>query len=150
MTNAAQSEPSATPGARHFTGSCHCGAVEFQVELGPNFQGSRCNCSICTKLGGTGCIVKPAMFKLVRGQEQLASYEWGARISKRYFCKHCGTHCYGVGFLEYVGGDFVSVNLNVLDGLDVNELSLVYWDGRHDNWFAGARSTPWPLHAPVA
>ncbi len=150
MTDNVPPLPSVAATSRRLTGNCHCGAVEFEVELGQDFQGNRCNCSICTKLGLTGTIVKPESFRLVHGQDQLASYEWGARISKRYFCKHCGVHCYGKGFLEYVGGDFVSVNVNALEGIDVNELPLVHWDGRHDNWFAGARPTPWPIHPPAA
>jgi hypothetical protein len=66
-------------------------------------------------------------------------------MSTRYFCKICGVHCFGRGFLEMLGGDFVSVNFNTLDGVDVNQLELLHWDGRHNNWQAGARKTPWPV-----
>jgi hypothetical protein len=41
----------------------------------------------------------------------------------------------------------VSVNLHCVDGFDVSRTTLVYWDGRHDNWNAGPRSTPWPIDA---
>mgnify|MGYP003376882879 CR=1 FL=1 len=44
-------------------GSCLCGDVQFEVEV-DLAQGSRCNCTICTKLGATGAIVKPAAFTL--------------------------------------------------------------------------------------
>jgi hypothetical protein len=128
-------------------GSCHCGAVRFEVILAPDFQGSRCNCSICTKTAVTGSIVKPDAFRLVTGEAECGSYVWGGKVSTRCFCKHCGVHCYGVGHLAVLGGDFVSINLNCLDDLDVSELSLVHWDGRHDNWMAGPRSTAWPLLA---
>jgi hypothetical protein len=125
-------------------GGCHCGAVRFEVALAPDFKGSRCNCSICAKSAVTGAIVKPEAFRLLTGQDALGGYQWGAKISTRHFCKHCGIQCFGVGHLEQVGGDFVSVNLNALDELDVSLLDIVYWDGRHDNWMAGPRSTPWP------
>jgi hypothetical protein len=125
-------------------GGCHCGAVRFEVDLEPGFRAGRCNCSICAKVAQTGCIVKPAAFRLTAGEDSLAKYTWGARISTRHFCKHCGVHCFGAGHLAEIGGDFVSANLNCLDAVDVNELELVYWDGRHDNWMAGPRSTPWP------
>ena len=136
------------PVTRH--GSCHCGAVKFSVELEPGFQAGRCNCSICMKIAQTGVIVKPSAFTLLEGEESLGRYVWGHKISTRHFCKHCGIHCFGAGHLAEIGGDFVSPNLNCLDDFDVNSLSLVHWDGRHDNWEGGPRSTPWPLDAEPA
>ena len=35
--------------ARRHAGSCHCGAVRFQVRVDAT-PGTRCNCSICTKV----------------------------------------------------------------------------------------------------
>jgi hypothetical protein len=126
-------------------GSCHCGAVRFEVKLDDPGAGTRCNCSVCTKTGVTGSIVKPAAFALLSDESALGSYAWGAKISTRYFCKHCGVHCFGKGFLAEIGGDFVSVNMACLEGVDVSLLKIVHWDGRHDNWYAGPRDTPWPI-----
>jgi hypothetical protein len=98
----------------------------------------------------TGQIVKPDAFALVAGEESLGTYVWGGKISTRFFCRHCGIHCFGRGYLIEVGGDYVSVNLNCLDGVDPSELAIVYWDGRHDNWHAGPRTTPWPVSAPAS
>jgi hypothetical protein len=129
------------------TGGCHCGAVRFEVELPEELHGSRCNCSVCAKIGQTAAIVKPRAFRLLSDERQATGYAWGARISTRYFCKECGVHCFGRGHLAEVGGDYVSVNLNCLDNVDVNTLQVIHWDGRHDNWQAGPRPTPWPIHA---
>lgn len=131
-------------------GSCHCGAVKFSVALGPDFQAGRCNCSICMKIAQTGVIVKPSAFKLLAGEESLGKYAWGMQVSTRHFCQHCGIHCFGSGHLKELGGDFVSPNLNCLDDFDVNALSVVHWDGRHNNWEGGPRSTPWPLDGVTA
>jgi hypothetical protein len=131
-------------------GGCHCGAVRFEVSLEPGFKGSRCNCSICAKTAVTGAIVKPDAFRLVAGQDSLGGYQWGAKVSTRHFCKRCGIQCFGAGYLEVIGGDFVSVNLNALDDFDVSLLDIVHWDGRHDNWMNGPRSTPWPLLAAAS
>jgi hypothetical protein len=57
---------------------------------------------------------------------------------------NCGVHCFARGHLDVLGGDYVSVNLNALDGVDVDDGKVVYWDGRHDNWQAGPRNKPWP------
>lgn len=132
-------------------GSCHCGAVRYEVQADPARGGSRCNCSVCTKLGAFGSIVKPDAFKLLTPEAELGSYQWGAKISTRYFCKACGTHCFGKGHLAEVGGDFVSFSYNTVDELEISELPVVYWDGRHNNWHAGPASKPWPiLAAPAA
>ncbi len=130
-------------------GSCHCGAVRFEVvtELGKGV--SRCNCTICTKLGATGTLVKPDAFTLLSGESSLGQYEWGGKVSKRSFCRACGVYCFGKGHLEVLGGDFVSVNVNCLDDVDQGKLEVSYWDGRHDNWQAGMRSTPWPIHGAI-
>lgn len=105
---------------------------------------TRCNCSICTKLGVTGQLVKPAALTVLAGEDQLASYSFRDPNAQRCFCKRCGTHVFGRGDLEVLGGPFVSININTLDGIEPNDLHVVYWDGRHDNWMAGPRDTPWP------
>jgi hypothetical protein len=129
-------------------GSCHCGEVRYEVVLDPS-QGTRCNCTICTKLGLTGAIVKPSAFTLLSDEAALASYSRAPEVANRYFCPRCHVHCFGKGHLATLGGDFVSVNLNTLDEHDLATTTIGYWDGRHDNWLAGTRPTPWPLHPPA-
>jgi hypothetical protein len=132
-------------GEKTFAGGCHCGKVRFEatVELGAG--GGRCNCSVCTKINPLAAIIKPEAFRLLTGESDLSAYAWGPKISTRFFCKHCGVHCFGKGHLAEVGGDFVSINLQTLDGVDPNTLTVTYWDGRHNNWQAGSRPTPWPI-----
>jgi hypothetical protein len=125
------------------SGSCHCGDVRFEVDIDAT-AGSRCNCSICTKTSITGGIVKPSAFVLLTDESKLSMYEWGGKISKRYFCKRCGVHCFARGHLEQLGGDYISVNLNCLDDLDMRDVSLIFWDGRHNNWQGGPRKEAWP------
>jgi hypothetical protein len=130
---------------RTHRGSCHCGDVTFEVELDAS-RGTRCNCTICTKLGVTGAIVKPAAFRLKSDESKLASYSRHPEIASRFFCARCHVQCFGRGHLEVLGGDFVSINLNTLDDHDVGTATQVaYWDGRHDNWQAGMRPSPWPV-----
>src|SRR5690349_13137447 len=88
------------------SGGCHCGAVRFEIDLAPGQPASRCNCSACTKISPTTRVAKPAAFRLLAGEESLSTYEWGGKSSKRYFCKHCGVHCFGRGHLDVLGGDY--------------------------------------------
>ncbi|MCA9619557.1 MAG: GFA family protein [Myxococcales bacterium] len=122
-------------------GSCHCGAVRYEVEIDAT-HGSQCNCTVCTKVGGIGAIVKPPAFRVVAGEDQLTTY--GRPEAARFFCRTCGVHCFGKGDIPELGGAFVSVRLNTLDDVDPAEIHLGHWDGFHDNWHAGMRETPWP------
>jgi hypothetical protein len=124
-------------------GSCHCGDVRFEVVVDAT-SASKCNCSVCTKINQTGGIVKPEAFVLLTDEAKLGTYAWGGRTSTRYFCKNCGVHCFGRGHLPQLGGDYVSVNFNCLDDIDLRDVSVVYFDGRHNNWQAGTRNEPWP------
>lgn len=144
MANERANESASNPGVTKHGGSCHCGAVRFEVDIDAS-AGGRCNCSVCTKLSPIGGIVKPGAFTLLSDESKLRSYEWGAKISKRYFCGECGVYCFGKGHLAEVGGDYVSVNLNTLDDVDPSQVKITYWDGRHDNWQAGPRETPWRI-----
>jgi len=128
------------------TGSSHCGKVRFEVEADLR-TASRCNCSICTKTSATGVVAKPSAFQLLTPEGALGQYAFGGRTATRFFCSACGIHCFLRGHLEQLGGDYVSVNVNCLDGVDPAKLDLVYWDGRHDNWQAGPRKSPWPVAA---
>lgn len=135
----------AISGTKTYTGGCHCGAVRYEVELDLGKPIGRCNCSICTKVASTGTSVKPAAFRLLAGEESLSRYAFGPAAA-RFFCRSCGIHVYGGGDIPELGGAFVSVNCNTLDDVDPNhDLQIGYWDGRHDNWMAGMRDTPWPI-----
>lgn len=127
-------------------GSCHCGDVRYEAELDAS-QGSKCNCSVCTKLGASGCVVKPDAVRVVQGEDKLASFTRFPEIGTRFYCARCHVYLFSKGHLAELGGDFISVNLNTIDGWDPAEVTYEYWDGRHDNWQAGTRATPWPVRA---
>jgi hypothetical protein len=127
------------------TGSCHCGAVRFEAEVDLAAGVTRCNCTICTKTAWLAARMKPEQFRLLAGEEALGSYEWGGKVAKRHFCTKCGVYLYGKGYLEVLGGAFVSINVNALDGVEVNHLPVKHWDGRHNNWQAGMRDEPWAI-----
>lgn len=136
--------PSAS-GAKVHSGSCHCGAVRFEAELDLGAGATRCNCSVCMKVGSTNFTLKPSAFRLLAGAESISEYRVGASPNSRAFCKQCGVHVFGQGHVEQMGGAFVSVNVNTLDGVELSSLKIQYWDGRHNNWAAGMRPEPWPM-----
>lgn len=125
------------------TGSCHCGKVRIEADLDLSAGSGRCNCSICAKLRAWTVIVKPQAVRLLAGESELSSYEWGAKISSRMFCKHCGVHVFSRGYLEEVGGDYCSVSVAVLD-LEPATLDMIpvrYFDGLNNNWMSSPAHT---------
>jgi len=91
-------------------------------------------------------MVKPNAFRLLAGAEILGEYRASeSSPNRRAFCKRCGIHVFGQGYVEEIGGDFVSVNTHCVEGVELSALKIGYWDGRHDNWAAGTRPEPWPV-----
>ncbi|MFP2926100.1 GFA family protein [Pyxidicoccus sp. 3LG] len=145
MTTETQAQQTAN-NVKKYVGGCHCGTVRFEAELDLSTPVNRCNCTICSKVGGSTMNIKPNAFRLLAGAQSLGEYRVGgsANPNSRSFCKHCGIVCFGGGFVEELGGDFRAVSVNCLDDVDLTQLTYQYWDGLNDNWGAGPRPQPWP------
>ena len=146
MSKHETTNPAASSSLKTHSGGCHCGRLRFEAELDLSAPVGRCNCSICTKMNQSGVIVKPAAFRVTQGEDFISEYHLSLAPNRRVFCKHCGTQVFGAGHIPEVGGDFVSVNVNTLDDVEPMDLTYQYWDGRHNNWMAGPRPTPWRIH----
>lgn len=135
---------SSTPGTLEtFHGSCHCGAVRFEVDLDLAAGTGKCNCTLCTKLRYWGALVGPTALRVLSGEEALRDYQRSPAIHN-YFCGRCGVRPFGRGRLEELGGDYASVNLACLDDLDPSRLAeapVRYFDGRRDNWWEAPAET---------
>lgn len=114
--------------AQTFSGSCHCGAVAFTVEVDPE-QSLKCNCSICSKLGAVWAFAPKAKFTLTAGQAEQGDYLFNTRDLHHRFCTRCGIESYAEAVAPD-GTPTVGINLRCLDGLDVDKLSPRAYDGR--------------------
>ena len=108
-----------------YRGSCHCGAVSFEVRttLSPAM---RCNCSLCRRKGAVMASVEPQDFKLLSGEEQLGLYQFNTNTAKHYFCKVCGIYTF---HRPRSNPNIYRVNVGCLDGVDPFALEIGLNDG---------------------
>lgn len=114
--------------AKTHSGSCHCGAVRYEVatNLTPVIS---CNCSICARTGSVLTFVPKSQFKLLSGEENLSDYQFGKKKVHHLFCKTCGIRPFGSGAMPD-GTEMIAINVRCLDGVDVSQLEVTQVDGK--------------------
>jgi hypothetical protein len=75
------------------SGTCHCSAVEFTVDLQNRLEDlRRCNCSLCRRKGAVMASVPVERLTVTKGADKLTVYQWNTRTAKHYFCSVCGIY----------------------------------------------------------
>ncbi|MGD2182646.1 GFA family protein [Lusitaniella coriacea] len=111
-----------------YQGSCHCGAITFEVEAPEHLEVDECNCSICSKSGYLHLIVPKNKFKLLSGEDNLATYTFQTGVAKHKFCKTCGIKSF---YIPRSNPDGVDVNVRCLETLP-KSMKIEQFDGI--NW----------------
>ncbi len=110
-------------------GGCHCRAVRFEAEAPRAVEVLDCNCSICSMTGFKHLIVPHRDFRLLSGEDKLASYRFGTGAAEHLFCSVCGVKSF---YQPRSHPEAWSVNLNCLDDVSRLDISTREFDGR--NW----------------
>ena len=71
------------------TSSCHCGAVQIEVEAAPETV-TECNCSICRRYGVLWAYYSPKQVRIAAGAGATDVYMWNDRSIEFHRCRHCG------------------------------------------------------------
>jgi hypothetical protein len=111
-----------------FHGSCHCGAVSFDVTMATPEKAYACNCSICSKAGWLLAFVKEGDFTLHHAPSTVQDYQFGAKRTHHFFCTTCGCRAYSQG-TDKEGKATLAVNLRCVEGLDATKLPVETFDG---------------------
>ncbi len=96
---------------KRYPGSCHCGAVTFEVELEDHILVQECNCSMCNMVGFQHVIAPASKFHLTSGAQDITTYTFNTGVAKHTFCKHCGVKPF---YTPRSNPDGISVNLRCL------------------------------------
>ena len=115
-------------------GSCHCGAVTFEIEAQENIEVEDCNCSICSKSGFLHLILPKSKFKLLTGEDSLETYTFNTGVAKHTFCKVCGVKPF---YIPRSNPGGIDVNVRCLD-VAPKSMNIVKFDGR--NWEKNAHT----------
>jgi len=112
-----------------YVGSCHCGAVRYEIDAVID-RVTQCNCSICSKKGILHHRVAPENFRLLSGEQQLGTYQFGTMVAKHHFCKICGIHTFT---RPRAAPELYTVNVRTLDNFDLQreKPEVIAFDGRH-------------------
>jgi hypothetical protein len=115
-------------------GSCHCGAVEFEVE-GELSVGFMCDCSLCRRKNAIMFRMPKEQFRLLKGEDALSLYQWNTKIAKHYFCKHCGIYTH---HQPRTKPDWIGINMGCIEDIDARALPTEIGQGSK---LSGGRET---------
>ncbi len=111
-----------------YQGSCHCGAVAYEVE--GDIQGViMCNCSMCHRKGAPLWFVPRKNLRINRGEGALQDYLFNKHHIQHRFCPTCGIHTHGEA-TDPKGNLMAAINLRCLEGVDLEKLTITPYDGR--------------------
>lgn len=95
-------------------GSCHCGAVRFEVTE-DFIRLTICHCTTCKKIsGGFGTAngrARTEAIRILTGEDSLRTYQPDEGTAKT-FCANCGSNLFGGG---WPASEHTSVRLSAID-----------------------------------
>jgi hypothetical protein len=111
-----------------YQGSCHCGAIRFEVEAPDDLQVEECNCSICAKSGFLHLIVPKSKFRLLSPEDNIITYTFNTGAARHMFCKICGIKPF---YIPRSNPDGYDINVRCLD-TKPRSIAIEQFDGQ--NW----------------
>lgn len=119
----ASSHAPASVGTRplqRYVGSCHCGAVRFEISTDfPEL--TTCDCSLCRKKNALMVKVHESQFRLLSDPAALSEYQFHTHTARHFFCATCGIYPF---HRKRVTPDFFGVNVFCLEGVDLQGIPV--------------------------
>ena len=100
--------------------TCHCGAVEIQVNLKDNIDKlKRCNCSMCKRKGTMVATIEKKDLKVIKGENKIKVYQFNTKVAKHHFCSECGIQTHNQRRSD---PNTYGINMGCIDSIEVNDL----------------------------
>ena len=110
-----------------FSGSCHCGRVNFTVDSDAPTEAMSCNCSYCRRKGMLLAFF-PTSLVQIEGRDALKMYKFNKHVIDHLFCETCGTQ--PIAEAQGTGNVLMNaVNLRCVPGIDLESLTIHRVDG---------------------
>ena len=111
-----------------FEGSCHCGAVTFEVDADAPATAMSCNCSHCRRKGFLLAFLPADVFTLKSGEDALTDYYFNKHAILHRFCATCGAQPFAEG-KGPDGAEVRAINLRCVPEIDLDALTIQKVDG---------------------
>lgn len=111
------------------SGSCHCGAIRFEVE-GTIETAMECNCSHCSRKGFLLWFVPKTQFTLQTPDAPLTSYTFNKHVINHLFCPTCGVQAFAYG-ADPEGNEVAAINIRCIEDIDLSTIPKVPFDGKN-------------------
>ena len=106
-----------------YAGSCHCGAVAFDVAGDAPTEAMSCNCSHCRRKGFLLAFVPAADVVVTSGEDRLKTYTFNTHRLRHRFCPDCGVQPFAEGSAPD-GTETRAVNLRCVPAIDLDALTI--------------------------
>lgn len=113
------------------TGTCHCGAVAFELRTAPR-HAVACNCSICRRLGAVWGHGDARDITITAAPEATIRYSHGDKEIAFHTCRTCGATTHWEGIAGQ-GKERMAVNLRLAEPGTIEAIGLRHFDGA-DTW----------------
>lgn len=87
----------------NYSGSCHCGSVQFEFESQEIKKGLLCNCSLCKRkvaVMSVDAMAPDALAISLNSSDVLRSYQFGTGVAEHFFVKSA----LSINFMRCVAG----------------------------------------------
>ena len=112
-------------------GSCHCGAVRFELSATPEWL-TRCNCSYCSRAGALWAHDDVERISLSYDPDAVVRYVWGDKTLAFVSCKLCGCTTHWES-LDPQASPRMAVNCSMAKAAALSGLRIRHFDGA-DTW----------------
>lgn len=113
----------------NYSGSCHCGSVQFEFESQEIKKGLLCNCSLCKRkvaVMSVDAMAPDALAISLNSSDVLRSYQFGTGVAEHFFCEKCVIYKFHETRRR---PGFFRVNLGCVNEVDAFSLDVTVFDG---------------------